>query len=233
MGVNFLKNLSTCDIFFLFLGWFLEKMIGLLPLPKNLKYKITYFVNDISKWIRNIDIEVTYDLKTYEKEDFGEEFENIKDLLKSEGFQLKDKRGDSIICSNDEINKRALIEIMPVKRLSDINNDLSTVSIEIQISIDDLKYRDFVLNIIDLITIKNELQTIFFEKYGEFYTESLICKLPNLYKFTGLLSEFKLSSLKGRIENTQIILNSDKIILLGKINKRTIENLKKIIIYYY
>ena len=96
-----------------------------------------------------------------------------------------------------------------------------------------VKYKNFDLDMLDVLRLRDEIQFILKDNFGEIYTDNLTCKISNMYRFSGLLKEFKLDYLQGEIEGNLIDFSSNSVTLYGEIYQPILLLLKKIIAYYY
>ena len=210
----------------------------LLPIPDDLRFKVSYESKKIWKWIRNVPVRATYTFKSQKleikREDF---FETIKDRLIQNNFRYIDCSGDTIIFQYSIGKTKAELRLTPsyfdTEETLQEESELLISGIQADLTVDQCKYRRFDGHMLDIFRIKDQLQTSLRDILGEWSAESLSCELRNMYKFTGVLSGFRLSSLSGKIGNQRIDLSEKGLIVYGLVDQALTSALKRIITFYY
>lgn len=207
-----------------------NKIIDSIEPPKRWKHRINmYFVNMI-KNIRNNKMQILYIFKTKSVEYSEERFYNIKDLIEGEGFKEKGQEGSFLTFTKEMGLSNPTIYFMPT--FLPREEELSLDSIEFHIT-HIVNYSTFSMDIEDLFRIREALQLCLLNDYGAFIGESVTCQLSKINRFTGFLSEFKISVLTGKLKENPIIFASDKITIMGPLNSEVLRLLKKAITFYY
>ena len=212
------------------LGWLFKKIVDAIPLPENWKVKIQFVSYDIWKRFRPPTSDVTYVFKTASVEYDEKKFYEITELVKDKNFILKSPDGEWLQFSKDTGIINPTIVFMPVYLPTEEGRYLSAIEFQVKINVD---YNNFLLNVYYLLTIKHNLQLALIQEYGEFIGESITCKLSSMYKFSGILSEFNLSTLRGTLNGRRILFNPEEVTVIGPINQEILSLLKKIIAFYY
>jgi hypothetical protein len=210
----------------------------LLPIPDDLRFKVSYESKKIWKWIRNVPVRVTYTFKSQRLEITREDFfETIKDRLIQNNFRYIDCSGDTIIFQYSIGETEAELRLTPsyseIEEVLKEESELLISGIQADLLVDKCKYRQFDGHMLDIFRIKDQIQTSLRGILGDWTAESLSCELRHMYKFTGILSAFKLSSLSGKIGNQRIDLSEKGLIVYGLVDQTLTSALKRIITFYY
>jgi len=218
---------------------FLIYILGLITdviikrvLPEDKIELIEWKIKDKIKSIQNINLNIYYNIKTNEKILDKSIIKTINENIKKIGFTyIGDPGGHSVFeGKSGELESQFILK--PDYRENDIG-ELYLHQLEIEIKPKIIKYNEFELTMIDLINTKYTLQSSLNEIFGEFYSECLICELSNFYKFTGLLHDFDTEYLQGKLGGHLVDFAPKSIIIYGKVDKKLIKVLKKVIAFYY
>lgn len=224
-----LKIITIRDIIFLVIGWLLKQ----IPLPKNIRYKIAKVWNHWKKVFSLYNINITYVFKTQEVEQSFEYLKTLIQILADRDFNYESTSGNFITFTISRGNIKPNIIIKPTEIFSQKSQELIINELEIEINLQNIKYKNFEWDMGDLLRIKDDLQLSLLDIYGEFRAESLTCHLSKMYRFSGILSDFNLSRLSGKIDDCLIDFKPDKVVIYGKIYQPILRLLKKIISFYY
>lgn len=222
----------------LFVSYISSILAKLLPIPDDLKFRLSYESKKILKWIRNVPIRITYTLKSQNLEIKREDFlERIKDRLIQNNFHYSDLIGDTIIfhftMGKTEAELRLTPSYFDIQETPEVESELMISSIQADLLVDQCKYRQFDGHMVDLLQIKDQLQSILIDILGLWASESLSCELQKMYKFIGILSGFRLSTLTGKIGDQRIDLSEKGLVIYGTVEQTLLDALKKIITFYY
>jgi len=220
-----------------FSGFLLDKILERIPLSERIGYRIELFFLKIYKWIKNTEVDIKYVIKTDEFLDETLNFNIIEEFDVIKQYKFEGENVGWLTYLKNDLKIRPSIKFKPVNLPKDfmvLDGEYYLNSIEIEITAQNIKYRDFSEDLVDLMNIKTELEKEFLKReMGELKSDSLTCKIENVSRFTGLLSEFDIAGLDGTLHGSRIEFGEKKLTIYGVISSDVIKLLKKIIAFYY
>lgn len=239
--------MTVVNFFLIFIGGIItavitDVIVKILPISDDLRFRITYNLKKMYKMIRNVNIKAAYTIKTQNLENKRISTEilanTIKTLLIQNDFQFIGESGGSLrfIYSYGKTDVDVLLSpsYFEFKETREKQAELLVSYVEANLQVRQLKYNQFDGNMLDLLQTHRKLETCLRDVVGEWISESLSLEIGRLYQFTGVLSDLKLSSLHGRIqEEHSIDLSEKRVTLYGPINQTLTSTLKKLITFYY
>ena len=214
-------------------SWAIKKVLD--KLPNYIKYEFRYNLKSFSKWWYNgpIDVEINYkinqlsiNLNEYEQE--------IKTFLSRNSFEFLNQKGNDYSYAIEFGSLKPTIIFSPSYEIKEYENEEMAYVYSIEVR-EKLKtgFRTFKDDINESDKLKQKMNDIFRDNYGELKHESAIFYLSDMYKMTGILKEINLSSLYGKLGDNRVELFDNKIIVYGMILTKELIKIKRMITYYY
>ena len=219
-------------------NYLLDVLKILLPIPDDLRYRISFWRKQLLKTIINPSTTFTYTLKSHNLEFKENEWEtiflDIKESLQKEGFKLKGGRAKTVSFQYETgITK---IEIEMNVGIEEKEDELIVTSVQTDFVLSNGKYRSYDKNIIDIIQTVRRFDRNVRKLIGDLIADSITVKLKQFYQYSGILKEFNISTLSGKIKRKyRIDFSKNSFIIYGNLETESelLSELKKIITYYY
>lgn len=217
----------------IFTSWAIKKVLD--KLPNYIKYEFRYNLKSLSKWWYNspIDVEINYKinglsilLNEYETE--------IKNFLSKNSFEFLNQRGSDYSYSIEFGSIKPTLVFSPSYEISQYEEEQNVYvnSMEIMVKLR-TGFRDFKDDINESDKLKQQINNILKDTYGELKHDSSTFYLSSMYKMTGILKEINLNSLYGKLNDNRVELFDNKIIVYGMILTKELIKIKRMITYYY
>lgn len=209
-------------------------IVDFLPISPELRFKTNYFWKSICKRLRNPPIDMTLFLKSSNLSDkklLPEQIRNnIKMNLMERGFRFTGE-GDALRFEQKWGRTELNIDIS--FGCDTYGDDLIISSIESRLRAI-CEYNNFDGYILEITQaseeIANALRNIIVDIE---FSKNLRCELKHIYELTGILSELKLTSLSGVIEEQYLLdLTPKGMITYGRLNQDVTSMMKKAIVMY-
>jgi len=209
---------------------------NLLPINPQLRFRLSYLRKRLGKWFRNEKIRIEHILKASITEEASYAEKALSDeicrRLISRGFECLDKRPGTLKFTY-QISE-SLVGVSLNFGYKDVEDEVQQVeTVEAILSVT-CKYRSFEADIIDLLQVVRKLESALRDILYPWHGEAIRCSLRHLYRFTGVLSSFKMSHLWGMVEEKyKIDLFEGGLIIYAPLSKEIATILKRIITFYY
>jgi hypothetical protein len=202
----------------------------------ELRFKIKYFKKKLCKKIGNPYIKTILTTKTDDLTDKNLYPEKVKELIKNElrrkGFESESRR-DNFAFDLDSGGITVSAEIMFVQEFREEKEIISGVEVNLTAL---CRYNKFNAHILNLTAAAERIEECLRKaiKDVNFVRRSLSCELKNMYELTGVLAEYKPSSLDVEIgDGYSIDLFENKIVAYGNIDEKITSILQKMITVYF
>lgn len=215
-------------------------IVKLLPIGENIRFKILFNWRKFTKWIHNTPIKAKYFNKTQNLENkkmpFDTAVNELEGILLSHDFLLKGKLGNSVSLSRlfgkTEINLSLTPSYETIVENEEERLIISQIQAEYEVV--NCRYKDFTGNLFDLMQVAIDVERNLRPIVGDWVQETLLLELKKLYEYTGVFSEFKLSSLTGKIAGKyEINMSENQFVIYGKPETSMISMVKDVIAFYY
>ena len=234
------------------LAWLLSQLLGfiigiattitlqviyyLLPIDPQLRFRISYGLRHLQKWLRNEKIEIKYTLKALIAKEVPADEDALSDKiwqrLMLSGFEVVDKRRGALEFACRVPGAQIGVRIdFGYEETEEETQRVSTIEVVFSAT---CGYRSFEADMIDLLHVVRRLENALRNIIHPWHSEAISCTLRHLYRFTGVLSSFRMTHLYGEIEGKyKVDLFEGGIIVYAPLSSEIVGILKRIITFYY